>query len=155
MKGGKAIKKTILISMLIIGMLSLGSPSFGHGPYYGYYGGCGWGYCGYNGWEAAAIVGGSILLGTFLGWAISSNYRSAPPPQTVYVYPESQQPYASPDPAFIERYSSQAETGNYPGPAYSSREDTGNSLGSWVIVPGQWVGGNWVPAHNVWVSENP
>jgi hypothetical protein len=149
------MKKTILISVLIIGMLSLSSPSFGHGPYYGYYGGCGWGYCGYNGWEAAAIVGGSILLGTFLGWAISNNYRSAPPPQTVYVYPEPQQPYASPDPAFIERYSSQAETGSYPGPAYSSRENTGNPPGSWVIVPGQWVGGNWVPAHNVWVPENP
>jgi hypothetical protein len=57
MKGGREMKKTILISVLIIGMLSLSSPSYGHGPYYGYYGGCGWGYCGYNGWEAAAIVG--------------------------------------------------------------------------------------------------
>jgi hypothetical protein len=148
MKGGKAMKKTFLISVLIIGILVASSPSFGNG--HGYYGGCGWGYCGYNGWEAAAIVGGSILLGTFLGWAISSNYRSAPQPRTVYVYPE-QQPYASPDPAFIERYSSQVETGNYPGPAYSSRENIGNPPGSWVIVPGQWVGGNWVPAHNVWV----
>jgi len=149
------MKKTILISVLIIGMLSLNSPSLGHGPYYGYYGGCGWGYCGYNGWEAAAIVGGSILLGTFLGMAINNSYRYPPPPQKVYVYPETEQPYALPDPAFIERYSNQAETGNYPGPAYSSRENVGNPPGSWVIVPDQWVGGNWVPAHNVWVPENP
>jgi hypothetical protein len=153
MKGGTEMKKTILISVLIIGILVVSSPSFGNG--HGYYGGCGWGYCGYNGWEAAAIVGGSILLGTFLGMAINNNYRYPPPPQKVYVYPEPEQPYVSPDPAFIERYSSQTEMGNYPGPAYSFRENVANPPGSWVIVPGQWVGGNWVPAHNVWVPENP
>jgi hypothetical protein len=27
--------------------------------------------------------------------------------------------------------------------------------GRWVVVPGQWSGGKWVPAHNVWVPVNP
>jgi len=27
--------------------------------------------------------------------------------------------------------------------------------GRWVEVPGQWAGGKWVPAHNVWVPVNP
>ncbi len=27
--------------------------------------------------------------------------------------------------------------------------------GRWVQVPGQWVGGRWVPSHKVWVPVNP
>ena len=27
--------------------------------------------------------------------------------------------------------------------------------GKWVTVPGQWVGGRWVPSHKVWVPVNP
>ena len=27
--------------------------------------------------------------------------------------------------------------------------------GRWVEVPGQWAGGKWVPAHNMWVPFNP
>ena len=27
--------------------------------------------------------------------------------------------------------------------------------GRWAQVPGQWVGGKWVPAHRVWVPVNP
>ncbi|OPY68356.1 MAG: Glycine zipper 2TM domain protein [Syntrophorhabdaceae bacterium PtaU1.Bin034] len=27
--------------------------------------------------------------------------------------------------------------------------------GRWVEVPGQWVGGKWVPAHKAWVPINP
>jgi hypothetical protein len=145
------MKKISIFSLIIVVMLALTSPSFGHGWYYG---GCGWGGCGYSGWEAAAIVGGSILLGTFLGMAINNSYRSQAPPQTVYVYPEPQQPYAAPDPAFIERYSQQKETENYPGPVYSSQVYTTSQQGSWVTVPGQWVGSSWVPEHRVWVSEN-
>ena len=145
------MEKVFIISLLVSMMLALTSPSFGHGWYYG---GCGWGSCGYNGWEVAAIVGGSILLGTFLGMAINNSYRDQAPPQTGYVFPEPQQPYAAPDPAFIERYSQQKEAEHSPGPTYSSRENVGNPPGTWVTVPGQWVGGNWFPAHNVWVPEN-
>jgi hypothetical protein len=27
--------------------------------------------------------------------------------------------------------------------------------GQWIVVPGQWAGGKWVPAHRVWVPVNP
>lgn len=27
--------------------------------------------------------------------------------------------------------------------------------GRWVEVPGQWVGGKWLPAHRVWTPDNP
>jgi hypothetical protein len=27
--------------------------------------------------------------------------------------------------------------------------------GRWVTVPGQWVGGRWVPAHKAWIPMNP
>ena len=31
----------------------------------------------------------------------------------------------------------------------------GAPAGEWVEVPGQWVGGTWVPPHKAWVSANP
>jgi len=40
-----------------------------------------------------------------------------------------------------------------PGRAYADFETSRS--GGWVRVPGQWVGGRWVPAHRVWVSERP
>ena len=40
-----------------------------------------------------------------------------------------------------------------PGRAYAGFENA--PPGGWVRVPGQWVGGRWVPAHRVWVSEGP
>lgn len=146
------MKKIIIITVLITGMLALSSSSFGHGwPYYRHYGGCGWGSCG---WETAAVVGGSILLGTFLGMAINSNYRYAYPPRPVYGYPGSEAPYAAPDPAFIERYSGEKSSENYPAPVYSSRDSSHQPPGAWITVPGQWVQGIWVPAHQVWLPEN-
>jgi hypothetical protein len=27
--------------------------------------------------------------------------------------------------------------------------------GQWVIIPGQWVGGRWVPSHRAWIPLNP
>ncbi|MEI6153029.1 MAG: YMGG-like glycine zipper-containing protein [Deltaproteobacteria bacterium] len=27
--------------------------------------------------------------------------------------------------------------------------------GQWVNIPGQWVGGKWVPSHKVWMPVNP
>ncbi len=27
--------------------------------------------------------------------------------------------------------------------------------GEWVVIPGQWVGGRWVPSHRAWVPLNP
>jgi len=146
------MKKVCVLSVLIIATLALVSPSFGHGWYYG---GCGWGSCGYNGWEAAAIVGGSILLGTFLGIMINNSYWPVPPSQETYVYPETQYPYAAPDPAFVERHAGKENHGSQPGPEYSSQENIANQPGEWVTVPGQWVQDAWVPSHRVWVPDNP
>ena len=36
-----------------------------------------------------------------------------------------------------------------PGKTYGDFE--ARRSGGWVRVPGQWVGGRWVPAHRVWV----
>jgi len=40
-----------------------------------------------------------------------------------------------------------------PGRDYAGFENA--APGGWVRVPGQWVGGRWVPAHRVWVAEGP
>lgn len=40
----------------------------------------------------------------------------------------------------------------YPGTEISPQD---NPPGQWVEVPGQWVGGKWVPTHKVWVPVNP
>jgi hypothetical protein len=148
------MKRTIIVSVLIVGILALNSPSFGYGwAHHRHHYGHGWGY--YNGWEAGAVIGGSILLGTLFSLALTDSYRYSAPPRTVYVYPEPvRQPYASPDPAFLERYSKSQETEKFPGPVYSSGENVGNPPGSWITVPGQWVKDNWVPPHQVWVPEN-
>lgn len=146
------MKKTWLIAVIITGVLTIGSPAFGHGPYYGYHGYRyhGWGY--YSGWDVAAIVGGSLVLGTLLGMALTSPY-CAYPPRTFKVYPEPQRPYAAPDPAFIERYSKE-KTPLDSGPGHGSSEIGAIPPGTWVTVPGQWVSGAWVPSHQVWVPEN-
>lgn len=44
--------------------------------------------------------------------------------------------------------------------AYASSEPVAQSQlqappGQWVDVPGQWIGGKWVPSHKVWVPVNP
>lgn len=36
--------------------------------------------------------------------------------------------------------------------SYNTGSNTSN--GRWVYVPGQWVNGRWVPAHQVWVPNN-
>jgi len=45
-----------------------------------------------------------------------------------------------------------------PGAAYPSSSQVrpeDQPPGQWVEVPGQWIGGKWVPAHKVWVPVNP
>jgi phage tail tape-measure protein len=37
-----------------------------------------------------------------------------------------------------------------PAPSYQE-----GPPGQWIEVPGQWVGGKWVPAHRAWVPVNP
>ncbi|OPX96712.1 MAG: hypothetical protein A4E58_01651 [Syntrophorhabdus sp. PtaB.Bin006] len=147
-------KKMSIIFVLIVGLLfatTLGVSYGGshHGGYHGYHG-----YHGCYGWEAAAIVGGSILLGSLIGLAVN-NARYAPPPRASYAYPDPQQAYAYPDPSLTNSYPGLKEGKAEPGPVYGSSNDSGNPPGAWVKVPGQWVRGTWVPAHKVWVPVNP
>ncbi len=41
----------------------------------------------------------------------------------------------------------------YPAPsaAYAPEEPPGE----WILVPGRWVNGRWIPAHRVWAPVNP
>ncbi|HBA53811.1 MAG: hypothetical protein GXY80_10655 [Syntrophorhabdus aromaticivorans] len=148
-------KKTLLVFILIVAMLFVTTPAVSHGwshhgHHHGYY--HGHGYCG---WEAAAIVGGSILLGTLIGLAVNNSARYASPPRA-YVYPEPRQAYAYPDPSLTNSYPGLKERKTDPDPVYGSRDNfSGNPPGVWVKVPGQWVRGTWVPAHKVWVPVNP
>lgn len=56
----------------------------------------------------------------------------------------SQPSYQAPAPAPVPTYT-------YSAPSYGGQEPPGE----WVSVPGRWVNGRWVPAHNVWVPVNP
>ncbi|MEN6615591.1 MAG: YMGG-like glycine zipper-containing protein [Syntrophorhabdus sp.] len=40
-------------------------------------------------------------------------------------------------------------------PASSQVTPQDQPPGQWVDVPGQWIGGKWVPSHKVWVPVNP
>jgi uncharacterized membrane protein YebE (DUF533 family) len=40
-------------------------------------------------------------------------------------------------------------------PAYAGTDTQQAPPGQWVEVPGQWIGGKWVPAHKAWVPVNP
>jgi hypothetical protein len=45
------------------------------------------------------------------------------------------------------------QAGAYPASSQVTPQD--QPPGQWVEVPGQWIGGKWVPAHKVWVPVNP
>ncbi len=75
----------------------------------------------------AGVALGGIALGALLGTVISQNQQNTAR-EVVY----SQPAYAQP---------SGYSTG------YSS------TSGQWVSVAGQWVNGQWVPAHTVWVPN--
>ncbi len=45
------------------------------------------------------------------------------------------------------------KAGAYPSSSQVTPQD--QPPGQWVEVPGQWIGGKWVPAHKVWVPVNP
>jgi hypothetical protein len=109
------MKKVIVFSMIAL-LLSM---SYVPLSYAGHHGG---------GYAVGALAGG-LLLGTFIGSALSQPHYVAPAP--VYVYPARAPAYAYPS-----------------GPAEGPP-------GQWVVVPGQWVGGAWVPSHRVWTPTSP
>jgi hypothetical protein len=79
----------------------------------------------------AGIALGGIALGAILGSAMSQP-RTVNTQQAVYNDPVYSQPAAY-------------------GATYN--EDT--PPGQWVMAPGQWINGQWVAAHKVWVPVNP
>ncbi|OPY79066.1 MAG: hypothetical protein A4E65_01994 [Syntrophorhabdus sp. PtaU1.Bin153] len=141
-------KRMLIVFILTVSVIFATIPGISysgsyHGHYHGHHG------HGYYGWEAAAVVGGSILLGTLIGLAVNSP-RYAPPPRA---YPE--QAYAYPDPSLTNSYPGLRERKTEPGKVYGSQSNSGNPPGVWVNVPGQWVRGTWVPAHKAWAPVNP
>ena len=82
----------------------------------------------YNGWAVGGALVGGAVLGTVLGSALAGP-RYVPAPQPVVAYPA---------PAYAESYA-------YPAPVYGCAPP-----GQWVVVPGRWADGRWVPPHRVW-----
>jgi hypothetical protein len=135
------MKKSILVISLIVLALSLGLPQLGHTG--GHYGGHGHGYPGW--WAAGAFVGGVVL-----GTAISRPWYPPPP---VYYYPAPAPVYVYPRPVYV--YPPPREAYAYPDPDSAPRPRNEAPPGEWVMVPGQWVDGKWVPSHKAWVPVNP
>jgi hypothetical protein len=77
----------------------------------------------------AGIALGGIALGAILGNAMSQPRVTK---EVVYTEPVYTQPSG-----YRTAYNNEAPPGQ------------------WVTVAGQWVNGQWVPAHNVWVPVNP
>ena len=60
----------------------------------------------------------------------------------------------------IEQLRQQRQQPAYGGPTPQAPAEGGQPplqppSGRWIEVPGQWVGGQWVPAHKTWVPTNP
>ncbi|MDD3845311.1 MAG: hypothetical protein PHC90_03000 [Syntrophorhabdaceae bacterium] len=126
--------RKLAIMVVVLSCLSLAAPTISDARrYYGPYRGCHG--CGYSNdyWVPAAIVAGTILVGALVVSAVSQSSRQ--PTQPAYRPIDTSQPYATPDPDFVTRY--------------SKRE----TPGQWMIVPGQQVGDRWVPAHRVFVPN--
>ena len=47
------------------------------------------------------------------------------------------------------------KTNDVLSPAEGGQPPLEAPAGHWITVPGQWVGGQWVPAHKTWVPTNP
>jgi len=52
-----------------------------------------------------------------------------------------------------QQRTSTQQSAAYPSSSQVTPQD--QPPGQWVEVPGQWIGGKWVPAHKVWVPVNP
>jgi hypothetical protein len=106
-------------------------------------------YEGYNTQKGAAIGAGlgaiagqiigrdtaSTLIGAAVGGLVGAIGGNAVDQGVAYQQMEARQPRTTA--AIIPEYLQEAPPGR------------------WVEVPGQWAGGKWVPAHNVWVPVNP
>ncbi len=132
------MKRKVISILVMLAVLSLALPGVSdawrrhHGHYRGYY------------------YGGAFAGGVLLGTALARPWYYPPPP--VYAYPPPPVVYY-PAPAPV--VPSQAYA--YPDPAVAAAPpgSTGTTGGQWVDVPGQEVGGRWVPPHRAWVPNSP
>jgi hypothetical protein len=120
------IKVFLIVVLGITTVLAYALPSMARGPY-PYYGGH---YYGHHHGSGGAYIAGAIVGGILLGSLISA--VTAP---TYYA--------RQPEPAYA-----------YP-PSSGSSYDYNAPPGEWVVVPGKWVNGKWVPSHRVWVPVDP
>lgn len=127
------MKKSIVVILLMVLALSFALPQRSEAR------GGGW-------WILPAFVGGMIL-----GSAVTAPYEYAyPPPRPVYAYPPARV-YVYPPREYGHYPPGQAYA--YPEQGYTPRYES--PRGQWVIVPGQWVEGRWVPRHKAWATLNP
>ena len=132
---GNIMKGKLIIVFIFLLAVSLGAPSLSHarGHFYGRH----------YGW-----YGGPFLGGVVVGSAIARPWYYGPPP--VYVYPAPSVVYGAPAPAPAYAYPPD-EAYAYPDPTYRSGAGSEQPHGELVTVPGQWVGGKWIPSHRAWV----
>jgi hypothetical protein len=160
------MKKSLLFAALILLGLAMTLPTAGYarggrggghsggrhysGGYhhysggYGYYGGYRYGFRGPRVYVGPGFIGPwyGPWYGSWYGYGPIPSYYEVPPAD--YIDPGPEPAYAYPDPDFVERY------GN---------RDAAEKPGEWVTVPGQYVNGQWINEHKVWVaggaSEQP
>ena len=94
-------------------------------------------------------IPGAFLGGALFGAAVARPWYGYPyygypyPYYPYYGYPYPSYPY--PPPGYVYE---PPPTSTYPPPAPEA-----GAKGEWVTVPGQMVGGKWVPEHKAWVPE--
>ncbi len=116
---------------------------------------------GYNTQKGAAIGAGlgaiagqvighdtaSTLIGAAVGTLVGGIGGNA-----VDQHVQNQQRLGAPQ-AGAYPYAGAPQAGTYPSSSQVTPQD--QPPGQWVEVPGQWIGGKWVPSHKVWVPVNP
>jgi len=145
------MKKIIVLAVAVLFLSGFSCPALyargghggGHGGYGrgfrgghggGFHGGGGY-YVGYAGYAAYSSYGW-YGLGSFGGLYPDPWYYYGPPYDDQYLLPPDS---VYPDSAPVEN------------PAENSVE----TPGEWVLVPGQSVDGIWVPPHEAWAPESP
>jgi hypothetical protein len=109
------------------------------------------GYSFARGGHSAGWFVGGLALGTFIGSTARPYYGPT------YVYPAPAYVYRAPVYAYPEPVYVVPELANrayaYPDPSYTAKPEA-PPAGEWVVVPGQWVNGKWVPEHKAWIGNN-